>query len=204
MSRSKSVLRLILFSLTKFALMNTQKSQRVFRGTVALVIAAASIAVSLPTQAKPFHNNVSQAPANEVGNIVEVAASNPNFKTLVAAVKAADLVETLSGPGPFTVFAPTEAAFKKLPKGTLNKLLLPENKEKLKQILTYHVVSGAVESKTLKSGKVETVEGGSLKVVVRKGKGGITVNKSKVIKADIKASNGVIHVIDTVLLPPEK
>jgi uncharacterized surface protein with fasciclin (FAS1) repeats len=179
--------------------MNTQKSQRVFGRTVALVIAAASIAVSLPTQAKPFHNNVSQAPGNQVGNIVEVAASDQNFKTLVAAVKAADLVETLSGPGPFTVFAPSEAAFKKLPKGTLNKLLLPENKEKLKKILTYHVVSGAVESKTLKSGKVETVEGGSLNVVVRKS--GVTVNKARVIKADVKASNGVIHVIDTVLLP---
>jgi len=136
----------------------------------------------------------------KVGTIVAVASANPNFKTLVAAVKEAGLVDTLSGKGPFTVFAPTEAAFAKLPKGTVEKLLKPENKAMLRKILTYHVVAGAVESKTLKTGPVKTVEGASVNVRVSGGK--VTVNNAKVVMADVKASNGVIHVIDTVLMPP--
>ncbi|WP_373544732.1 fasciclin domain-containing protein [Chamaesiphon sp.] len=134
--------------------------------------------------------------------IVSIAAGNKNFSTLVAALKAADLVETLSAAGPFTVFAPTNAAFAKLPKATLANLLKPENKQQLQKILTYHVVSGAVTSKMLKSGKVATVEGGSVTVKIRGKK--VMVNNANVIMADVKASNGVIHAIDTVLMPSTK
>ncbi len=132
--------------------------------------------------------------------IVDVAASNKSFKTLVKALKAADLVDTLSGVGPYTVFAPTDEAFNKLPKGALTKLLKPENKAQLQKVLTYHVVAGEVTSKMLKAGKVATVAGADVTVKIS-GKN-VTINTAKVIKADIKTSNGVIHVIDTVLLPP--
>ena len=134
--------------------------------------------------------------------IVSIASGNKNFSTLVTALKAADLVETLSAEGPYTVFAPTNAAFAKIPKATLANLLKPENKEQLKKVLTYHVVSGAVTSNQLKSGKVATVEGGNVTVKISGKK--VRVNNAKVIMADVKASNGVIHAIDTVLMPPTK
>jgi uncharacterized surface protein with fasciclin (FAS1) repeats len=135
--------------------------------------------------------------AMAAGTIVEVAASNGSFNTLVAAVKAAGLAETLSGKGPFTVFAPTDAAFAKLPAGTVDALL--KDVPKLKAILTYHVVSGTVLAKDVKTGSVPTVNGQSLAVVA--GSSGVTVNGAKVTAVDVAASNGVIHVIDTVLLP---
>lgn len=131
--------------------------------------------------------------------IVEIAVGNPNFSTLVKAVQAAGLAETLSGKGPFTLFAPTNKAFAALPKGTLEKLLKPENRDMLRKVLTYHVVSGDLMAKDLRSGRVGTVEGSS--VAVRVGHGSVRVNKSNVVKADIDAKNGVIHVIDRVLLP---
>jgi uncharacterized surface protein with fasciclin (FAS1) repeats len=133
-------------------------------------------------------------------DIVDIAASNPDFSTLVAAVKAAGLVDTLKSDGPFTVFAPTDAAFAALPAGTVETLLKPENKDKLIAVLTYHVVPGAVTSDQL-AGKrmdVATVNGQTVHIDGRKG---VKVNKSTVTTADIKASNGVIHVIDKVLLP---
>lgn len=133
------------------------------------------------------------------GDIVAVASGAGNFNTLVAAVKAAGLVETLQGKGPFTVFAPTDEAFAKLPKGTVEDLLKPENKEKLVAILTYHVVAGKVMAADVKTMKAKTVNGQSLDVKVSDG--GVTVDKAKVIKTDVAASNGVIHVIDTVVLP---
>ena len=139
--------------------------------------------------------------------IVETAASNPEFSTLVTAVKAASLDGPLSGPGPYTVFAPTNDAFAKLPADTLKSLLLPENKQKLADILTYHVVSGEVMAKDVKAGSVATVNGADFTVSTEDGNVIITDgqgNKSKVTKTDIVASNGVIHVIDTVLLPPTK
>ena len=140
----------------------------------------------------------------QADDIVDVAAAAPNFKTLVAAVKAAGLVDTLKGDGPFTVFAPTDDAFAKLPKGTVESLLKPENKAKLVAILTYHVLKGkvmAADVMKLKSGtKVATVEG--KEVVIKHGKAGVMVNNAKVVKTDIEASNGVIHVIDTVIMPP--
>ncbi len=137
------------------------------------------------------------AVAQAQNTIVDVAVANGNFKTLVAAVKAAGLAETLSSPGPFTVFAPTDAAFAKLPAGTVDALL--KDIPKLKAILTYHVVSGAVMAKDVKTGMVPTVNGQSLDV--KADAMGVTVNGAKVTTADVKASNGVIHVIDTVLLP---
>lgn len=133
-------------------------------------------------------------------DIVGIAASNPDFSTLVAAVQAAGLAPTLKGDGPFTVFAPTNAAFAALPAGTVESLLKPENKDKLVAILTYHVVPGAVTSAQL-AGKrldVATVNG---KTVHIDGRNGVKVNKSRVTAADIKAKNGVIHMIDRVLLP---
>jgi uncharacterized surface protein with fasciclin (FAS1) repeats len=131
--------------------------------------------------------------------IVSIAAGNKNFTTLVKALKAADLVDTLSGEGPYTVFAPTNAAFAKLPKATLASLLKPANKAQLVKILTYHVVSGSVTSKQLKSGSVATVEGGNVAIKVSGKK--VKVNNANVILADVKASNGYIHAIDTVLIP---
>lgn len=135
-------------------------------------------------------------------NIVETAVAAGSFNTLVAAVKAAGLVETLSGEGPFTVFAPTDDAFAKLPAGTLDDLLKPENKEKLAGILTYHVVSGKVMAADVKTGEVATVNGAKAKLNVSSD--GVTIDKAKVVKTDIATSNGVIHVIDAVILPPAK
>jgi uncharacterized surface protein with fasciclin (FAS1) repeats len=135
-------------------------------------------------------------------NIVATAEANGSFKTLTKALKAAGLTETLEGNGPFTVFAPTDAAFAKLPKDALTDLLKPENKEVLIKILTYHVVGGQVLSTDLKSGEVKSSEGGAINVKVDPATG-VMVNDAKVVQADIKASNGVIHVIDNVILPPD-
>ena len=187
--------------------MTTQKSLFLFHRTSIIFIAISSILINIPAQASCQNklSNVSQVSAsnksNEAGNIVEIAASNPNFTTLVTAVQAADLTETLSGNTKLTVFAPTDEAFAKLPKETLDKLLRPENKAALQQILTYHVVPDTVDSQSLKSGRVKTVEGNPFHVTVSQ-RNGIRINKSRVVQADIKASNGIIHVIDTVLIPP--
>ena len=135
-----------------------------------------------------------------VGTIVDVASGAGNFSTLVAAVTAADLAETLSGEGPFTVFAPTDDAFAALPAGVLDALLLPENKTLLARILTYHVVSGNVMAADVTAGDVATVEGQTVKLGTD---GGVTVNGATVISADVAASNGVIHAIDQVILPPD-
>ncbi|NET42812.1 fasciclin domain-containing protein [Okeania sp. SIO2B3] len=132
-------------------------------------------------------------------DIVATAAEAGEFNTLAAALKAAGLVEVLQGEGPFTVFAPTDEAFAALPKGKVEKLLLPENKDKLVKILTYHVVPGKVMSGDLESGMVKTVEGS--KVEVKVSDADVMVGNAKVLKADVPASNGVIHVIDTVIIP---
>ena len=133
-------------------------------------------------------------------DIVDTAVANGSFNTLAAALQAADLVGTLKSDGPFTVFAPTDEAFAKLPAGTVETLLKPENKDKLVSILTYHVVAGKVKSaKVVKLDSATTVNGADVKISVRDGS--VYVNGAKVIKADVYASNGVIHVVDTVLLP---
>jgi uncharacterized surface protein with fasciclin (FAS1) repeats len=133
-------------------------------------------------------------------DIVDTAAGNDQFKTLVAAVKAADLVDTLKGDGPFTVFAPTDEAFAKLPDGTLEDLLKPENKDQLVAILTYHVVPGKIMAADIdgESKSVKTVQGDTLAVDATDG---VKVDDATVVTADIETSNGVIHVIDTVLMP---
>jgi uncharacterized surface protein with fasciclin (FAS1) repeats len=134
------------------------------------------------------------------GNIVEVAAGNDDFSTLVAAVKAAGLVDVLAGEGPYTVFAPTNAAFAKLPAGTVEDLLKPENKDKLVAILTYHVVPGKVmAADVVKLDSATTAQGSD--VTIAASDSGVTVDNANVVMTDVAASNGVIHVIDTVILP---
>jgi uncharacterized surface protein with fasciclin (FAS1) repeats len=145
------------------------------------VIAAALAATAFAVQAK---------------DIVDTAVAAGSFKTLATALQAAGLVETLKGKGPFTVFAPTDEAFAKIPKADLDALL--KDKAKLTAVLTYHVVPGKVMAKDVKAGMVKTVQGGSLTIGTT---GGVTVNNAKVVKTDIEASNGVIHVIDTVVMP---
>jgi len=135
----------------------------------------------------------------EAGDIVAVASGNPDFSTLVAAIQAAGLVETLQGAGPFTVFAPTNAAFEALPAGLLEKLLLPENVAVLTAILTYHVVPGKVMSADVTAGDVASVEGSTIALTTD---GGVKVNGANVVAVDVAASNGVIHVIDQVIVPP--
>ena len=151
--------------------------------------------------AQPLSAKVDVPRETAEANIVETAVAAGQFKTLAAALEAAGLVDALTGEGPFTVFAPTDEAFAKLPAGTVESLLKPENKEKLKAILLYHVVSGNVTAKQvmkLNGRTVKTLEGNSIKVST---KHGVTVNDARVTKTDVQASNGVIHVIDTVLLP---
>ena len=139
------------------------------------------------------------APAVEVGTIVEVASANDDFSTLVAAVTAADLAGTLSGDGPFTVFAPTNAAFDALPEGLLTKLLLPANKAVLAEILSYHVVAGKVMAADVAAGDVATVQGENITIDTTDG---VKINTATVTQTDFPATNGVIHMIDAVLVPP--
>jgi len=140
------------------------------------------------------------ATINPDADIVDLAVQTEFLSTLVAAVKAGDLVDVLKGDGPFTVFAPTNEAFAKLPAGTVENLLKPENKAQLVAVLTYHVVAGKVYSKDLKNGmKAKTVQGGDVTITLKDGKA--MVNNATVSTADIEASNGVVHVIDTVILP---
>jgi uncharacterized surface protein with fasciclin (FAS1) repeats len=143
------------------------------------------------------------AAMDEAGTIVEVAAGNESFSTLVQAIEAAELAETLSAEGPYTVFAPTNEAFEALPEGTLDQLLQPENQETLAQVLTYHVVPQELPAAEVVSGDVDTVAGPPLSVNVDDATGDVTVNEAMVIQADVQASNGVIHAIDQVLLPPD-
>jgi uncharacterized surface protein with fasciclin (FAS1) repeats len=136
----------------------------------------------------------------EVGTIVDVAVGAGTFDTLVAAVSAAGLAETLSGEGPFTVFAPTDEAFAALPAGLVDALLLPENEAALVAVLTYHVLGAEVPSSDVATGAVGTLQGEEIELVVDDN--GVTVNGANVIAVDVEASNGVIHVIDAVLVPP--
>ena len=157
-----------------------------------LILIATAFAAAL---ALPINN----ASAGEGKTIVGVAAGAGQFNTLVAAVKAAGLVDTLNGAGPFTVFAPTDEAFAKLPAGTVETLLKPENKEKLIAILTYHVLAGKVMAADVKTMTAKTVNGKEASIKVDGGK--VTIGAANVVKTDIAASNGVIHVIDAVLIP---
>ena len=165
------------------------KSKRMFIKTLFVGAAMAAFALSSGKQV--------QAQGKDV---VDTAVAAGQFKTLAAALQAAGLIETLKGAGPFTVFAPTDEAFAKLPAGTVESLLKPENKAKLTAILTYHVVAGKVmAADVVKLKDAKTVQGGSVKVMAMGGK--VTIDNANVVKTDIVASNGVIHVIDTVLMP---
>ena len=156
------------------------------------VLGAAAITLALSLSALPA----------KAKDIVDTAVSAGQFSTLVAAVKAAGLVDTLKGAGPFTVFAPTDAAFAKLPAGTVESLLKPENKAKLVSILTYHVIPGKVMAGDIAGKKMDvaSVQGGAIKVDATTG---VMVNDAHVVAADVPASNGVIHAIDTVIMPPK-
>ena len=150
---------------------------------------------------QPLEAKVGVSESSPKSNIVETAVAAGQFKTLAAALEAAGLIDALTGAGPFTVFAPTDEAFAKLPAGTVETLLKPENKEKLKAILLYHVVPGNVTAKQvmkLNGQTVKTLEGGSVKISTTHG---VQVDGARVVKTDIQASNGVIHIIDTVLMP---
>lgn len=167
-----------------------------------MLLAACGTTSSSSMVASPAATQAASPAATQ--NIVQIAAGNSDFSTLVAAVKAAGLVDTLSGAGPFTVFAPTNEAFAALPPGTLDALLKPENKGTLTSILTYHVVSGSVFAKDVTAGSVMTLNGAKFTVSIDNGSVFITDgkgNKAKIVKTDIAATNGVIHVIDAVLLP---
>ncbi len=172
---------------------------RVERITVkAIGIALAALVLAMGFTSFSF----AEPKATTSKDIVDTAVAAGDFKTLVAAVQAAGLVDTLKGNGPFTVFAPTDAAFAKLPAGTVQELLKPENKQKLIAILTYHVVAGDVTSKqVVKLTEAKTVEGQDVKIKVSNGT--VMINNADVVKADIQCSNGVIHVINEVLLPPQ-
>jgi uncharacterized surface protein with fasciclin (FAS1) repeats len=163
------------------------------------VILALALVLGTAPVANAYNAKATKAPAATL-DIVDTAVGAGQFKTLAAALTAADLITTLKGTGPFTVFAPTDAAFKKLPKGTVEKLLLPENKATLAKVLTYHVVGAEVMAKDVKDGPAKSVEGSDLNITTT---GGVKINgTANVTKTDIKATNGVIHVIDGVLLPP--
>ncbi len=158
---------------------------------------AATVSVAQHSKSQPAHGTKAAAKAD----IVDTAVAAGKFNTLAAALKAAGLVDALKGAGPFTVFAPTDEAFAKLPKGTVEMLLKPENKDKLTAILTYHVVSGSVMSKDVKPMSAATLNGQQIDL---KTEGGVTVDGAKVTAVDIAASNGVIHVIDSVIMPSDK
>jgi uncharacterized surface protein with fasciclin (FAS1) repeats len=142
------------------------------------------------------------SPANTSSNIVALAASNNSFTTLTSALKATGLAESLQKQGPFTIFAPTNQAFAALPKGTLDRLLQPENRETLTRILMYHLVPGELTASELKSGEVKTVEGSAVNVKVNSAANQVRVNDARVLQPNIRASNGVIYAVNEVLLPP--
>ena len=167
--------------------------------TLAALVATAALALPAQAGSCSADKPASAAKAQPAGDIVAVASSSGSFNTLVAAVQAAGLVETLQGKGPFTVFAPTDEAFAKLPAGTVESLLQPENKAKLIAILTYHVVPGKVLAADVTTSQAATVNGQKLPLVVANGK--VTAGSANVVATDVPASNGVIHVVDSVLLP---
>ena len=167
--------------------------------TLTVLTLSAGISLGAGVAALAGQPGEAQVVAKKTSTIIDIASSNGSFNTLVAAIKAAGLVDVLSGDGPFTVFAPTDAAFEALPPGTVESLLKPENKELLVKILKYHVVAGDVPSTAIKPGQVATVEGRPVDITVSGNT--IKVNKATVIQADVKATNGIIHAVDQVILP---
>ncbi len=171
------------------------------RTLFAALAAASTLAFAPAAIAAPCPGDAKHSTARQSADIIDVAVGAGQFQTLAAALQAANLVDTLKGDGPFTVFAPTDDAFRALPAGTVERLLRPENRAELARILTYHVVPGRVTSDQLAGQQVRpnTVAGARLRIDARQG---VSVNDARVVQADVAASNGVIHVIDRVLLPP--
>ncbi len=184
--------------------MNKKMGAVALAATAMIFVAGCSSSSTAPAEtpaSSAMSSPMESASAMAAGTVVEVAAGNPDFTTLVAAVEAAGLAETLGAEGPYTVFAPTNEAFEALPAGTVEKLLKPANKEALTKILTYHVVAGEeIMSSDITAGKVATVEGQKLDITTD---GGVEVNGVTVVTADIEGSNGVIHAIDGVLIPSD-
>lgn len=176
---------------------------KVLKVSLAALLLSGMVACGEPVENAEAETSATETPAEVPAGpatVVDIAVGSQDHTTLVAAVTAAGLVETLSGTGPFTVFAPVNAAFAALPAGTVDDLLKPENKEKLSSILTYHVVAGNVKSTDLTDGmKATTVNGQEITIGVKDGK--VTVNGANVVAADLAAGNGVVHVIDAVILP---
>ena len=190
--------------------MKTRKTPLTVAAVVAVGMLAAACGSSSSRASSPTSSTTPAATASAATaskNIVQIAESNPDFSTLVSAVKAAGLVSTLEGSGPFTVFAPTNAAFAALPSGTLPTLLEPANRAMLAKILTYHVVSGALKADQIMPGAIKTVNGATFTVNSAGGKLTITDGKghtAQIVQTNIVAANGVIHVINAVLLPPSQ
>lgn len=200
-------------------MIHNQISKRLVLGLVGLSSALVLSACNQPTDTAEVESTEVPATTTEVPTtaedptaegattgqgetVADLAASDESFSTLATAIEAAGLTETLSGEGPYTVFAPTNEAFEALPEGTLEQLLLPENKDVLAQVLTYHVLPEELPASELTAGEVETVEGTPITVEVDEAAGGVMVNNAMVIEPDIQASNGVIHAVDQVILPP--
>ncbi|MDZ8258297.1 fasciclin domain-containing protein [Nostoc sp. ChiQUE01b] len=191
MKASKGILRKALFNIIGI-------------GSLVALSACTQPVAEVPTATVP---PVTPTPTATIAtqNLAELAksaASQGQFKTLIQAVQAAGLTEKLAAPGPYTVFAPTDAAFSALPKATLDQLLQPANKQQLVKLLSYHVIPGGITSQQLTSGEVKTIEGSPVKITVDRASNSITVNNAKVTQPDIPASNGIVHVVDQVLLPP--
>ena len=181
------------------------KKMLIVAGALAMTLLVAACSSDEDTSATTDASPATESVAGESATIAEIAAGNPDFTTLVAAVEAAGLGETLSSEGPYTVFAPTDDAFAALPEGTVETLLKPKNQDQLAAVLTYHVVAGEIMAADVTSGEVTTVNGATFEVAADGS--GVTItdgqgNTANVVTTDIVASNGVIHVIDAVLLPP--
>lgn len=203
MKASKSILRKALFSVMSAGslLALSACGQPSVDNTTAPQTAATP--ANVPTAAPPIAQTPTTPTASKnLAQLAQSASTQGSFTTLSRAVQAADLTKQMAEQGPYTVFAPTDAAFAALPKGTVDNLLKPENKQQLVKLLGYHAIPGQVTSSQLTSGQVKTVEGSPVTLKVNSTTSTVTVNGAKVIQADIPASNGVVHVVDKVILPP--
>lgn len=203
MKASKSILRKALFSIMSAGslLALSACGQPSVDNTTAPQTAATP--ANVPTAAPPIAQTPTTPTASKnLAQLAQSASTQGSFTTLSRAVQAADLTKQMAEQGPYTVFAPTDAAFAALPKGTVDNLLKPENKQQLVKLLGYHAIPGQVTSSQLTSGQVKTVEGSPVTLKVNSTTSTVTVNGAKVIQADIPASNGVVHVVDKVILPP--
>jgi uncharacterized surface protein with fasciclin (FAS1) repeats len=203
MKASKSILRKALFSVMSAGSLVALSAcgQPSVDNTIAPQTAATP--ANVPTAAPPIAQTPTTPTASKnLAQLAQSASTQGSFTTLSRAVQAADLTKQMAEQGPYTVFAPTDAAFAALPKGTVDNLLKPENKQQLVKLLGYHAIPGQVTSSQLTSGQVKTVEGSPVTLKVNTNTSTVTVNGAKVIQADIPASNGVVHVVDKVILPP--